>query len=200
MKQINFVLFMALTMLLSACSNKLTIDTEYSKATDFQNFKYYRWHAENANNKQPDNQLLDQNIRFMIDQQLAKQGMIKKEEGQIDFLVNYSIASHKKVDIEEQRVYDTYTRNFQSYNGFGYSGHYHRGVGITFETTSTDELLIDKYKQGTMSIDFLEPDDKNIIWTAIADKRIPKNGPNASKRDKYIEKVIKKLLSNFPPK
>lgn len=229
MKLIYTTVLLALTLFISACSNEpLKVETEYSKATNFNDFKYYRWNekannAETKSDKAKDtakaevgsdqaekiksqkeaNKLLDQNIRFMIDQQLAKQGMTKKEYGQVDFLVHYSGASNSAADVEQQQVYDTYATNLQTYGGgYGYAGHYYSGVGVgmTVQSSTREEMMVDRYREGVMSINFLEPDSKELIWTAKGEKRLPYDKPDSAERDKLIKDVINKLLANFPPK
>jgi hypothetical protein len=229
LKLINTTALLALTLFISACSsNKINIETEYSKATNFKDFKYYRWEQKAANpetksdkaaetaqaelgsdqaekikSQKEAEKLLDQNIRFMIDQQLADKGMIKKEYGQVDFLVHYSGASKSAADVEQQQVYDTYATNLQSYGGgHSYSGRYYSGVGIgmTVQSSTREEMMVDRYREGVMSINFLEPDNKELIWTAKGEKRLPYDKPDAVERDKLIKKAINKLLANFPPK
>ncbi len=220
MKRLNSIVLLAMIMLVSACSsNKVNIETEYSKATNFNDFKYYRWHqgdhAKGAVAKQKKGEekseqqietdaLFHQNIRYMIEQQLAKQGMTKKEEGQVDFLVDYSGGAISKSDVEVQKVYDNYATNYQTYSGggYGYSGRYYSGVGVsmTMETSAREELMVDRYREGTMMIDFFEPDDKTLIWRAIADKRLDKKQVSSVEREKLIKSVIEKLLAKFPPK
>ena len=220
MKFTNSLILLTMVMLVSACSEKITIETEYSKATNFNDFKYYSWHqkafkadaketakaeATGDQTKPPKemDKLLDQNIRFMIDQQLAKQGMIKKESGQVDFLVHYNIAAKSEVDVEQQQVYDTYATNYQSYGGgYGYSGRYYSGVGVgmTVQSSTREEMMVDRYKEGVMSLDFHEPDSKELIWSATGEKRLAYEKLEPAERDKLIKKMIGKLLAKFPPK
>lgn len=201
----------SVALLISGCGDKLHIETKYSKATNFKDFKYYRWHSGAATQAQKEDDtkeekqiddLLDSNIRFMIDEQLAKKGMIKKEQGTVDFLVNYSVAKKNQVDVENQRVYDGYSRTFQSVGGYGYgyAGRYHTGIAMTMEATPVNETMVDRYVQGSMSLDFIEPDDNKLIWQATGDKRLPYDEPNQKQRDELINKVIGKLLAKFPPK
>ena len=220
MKVINSLVLLAMAILVSACSDKITVETEYSKATNFNDFKYYSWHqkafkaddkstakveAKGDETKPPKeiSKLLDQNIRFMIDQQLAKQGMIKKESGQVDFLVHYNIAANSEVDVEQQQVYDTYATNYQTYGGgYGYSGRYYSGVGVgmTVQSSTREEMMVDRYKEGVMSLDFHEPDSKELIWSATGEKRLDYDKLEPAERDKLIKKMISKLLAKFPPK
>lgn len=220
MKLTNSLILLAMTMLISACGNKITIETEYSKATNFNDFKYYSWHqkpfkteandsaktdTDAKSSKQPKeiDKLLDQNIRFMIDEQLAKAGMIKRESGQVDFLVHYTIGATNEVDVEQQKVYDTYATNYQTYSGgYGYSGRYYSGVGVgmTVQSSTREEMMVERYKEGIMSLDFHEPDSKELIWSATGEKRLAYETLEPAERDKLIEKMIGKLLAKFPPK
>lgn len=223
MKLTSSLILLAMAMLISACGEKITIETEYSKATNFNDFKYYSWHqkpfevdakdtAKSKENgeqsKQPKppteiDKLLDQNIRFMIDEQLAKAGMIKKESGQVDFLVHYTIGATNEVNVEQQKVYDTYATNYQTYGGgYGYAGRYYSGVGVgmTVQSSTREEMMVDRYKEGVMSLDFHEPDSKKLIWSATGEKRLAYETLEPAERDKLIEKVIGKLLAKFPPK
>ncbi|UZE96490.1 DUF4136 domain-containing protein [Alkalimarinus alittae] len=215
--QINFILLCSIALFISGCGNKLQIETEYSKATHFDEFKYYRWHQGNtpqdkkqaqatgnkaAKKEKEIDPLLDSNIRFMIEQQLAKKGLVKREEGVVDFLVNYSISTHNQVDVETQKVYDGYSTTYQSVGGYGYgyAGGYYRGVAVTMDVQPVNETLVERYVQGSMTLDFIEPDDNKLIWRATGDKRLPYDHPDQQERDALINKVIGKLLAKFPPK
>ena len=217
LKQIHFILLCSIALLISGCGDKLQIETEYSKATHFDDFKYYRWHqgpapqgkkqaqatSDKAAKKEKEiDPLLDSNIRFMIEQQLAKKGLIKREEGVVDFLVNYSVSAHGQVDVETQKVYDGYSTTYQSVGGYGYgyAGGYYRGVAVTMDVQPVNETVVDRYVQGSMTLDFIEPDDNKLIWRATGDKRLPYDHPDQKERDELINKVIGKLLAKFPPK
>lgn len=214
LKQVNLILLFSLSLLISGCGDKLQIETEYSKATHFNEFKYYRWHtgpapqSKNQDQASKDkdgheiDELLDSNIRFMIEQQLAKKGLIKREEGVVDFLVNYHISAKNQVDVETQKVYDGYSTTYQSVGGYGYgyAGSYYRGVAVTMDVQPVNETMVDRYVQGSMSIDFIEPDNNKLIWRATGDKRLPYDHPEPKERDALINKVIGKLLAKFPPK
>ncbi len=217
MKLANSLTLLVMVTLISACGNKITVETEYSKATNFNDFKYYSWHQKpfeveandtskkEATEKPPKeiDPLLDQNIRFMIDEQLAKAGMVKKENGQVDFLVHYTIGATNEVNVEQQKVYDTYATNYRSYGGgYGYAGRYYSGVGVgmTVQSSTREEMMVERYKEGVMSLDFHEPDSKELIWSATGEKRLAYESLEPAERDKLIEKMIGKLLAKFPPK
>lgn len=220
LKQVNLILLLSLSLIISGCGNKLQIETEYSKATHFNEFKYYRWHTgpKPQNSKQAQAQtdqqeekqekeseiddLLDANIRFMIEQQLAKKGLIKREEGIVDFLVNYQISAKNQVDVETQKVYDGYSTTYQSVggSGYGYAGSYYRGIAVTMDVQPVNETMVERYVQGSMTIDFIEPDHNKLIWRATGDKRLPYDHPEPKERDALINNVIGKLLAKFPPK
>jgi len=204
-----------MVVFVTACASDLNIKSEYSKATNFNDFKYYSWTPaasetgtvlnQNKDNSEDENQnqistLLDQNIRFMIDQQLAAKGMIKQEQGPVDFLVDYNVGVNKRVDLKTQVVRENYAEDFQTYSTFGYSGQFYSGVMTTVGTRNREELMIDRYREGTMTLDFFEPTKNKLIWHAVADKRLDIQALPSTERDELIEQVIKELLAKFPPK
>jgi hypothetical protein len=212
-KLFKTIFLFAILALIAACASDLKVQSEYSKATNFNDFKYYRWHqgapatgavVNDTNNKiggngQQASELLDQNIRFLIDQQLAARGMVKQEQGPVDFMVDYSIGVAKKIDLNKQLVQEHYAKDFRTYNGFGYAGRYYTGVAANVGSRTTEELTIDLYREGTMMLDFIEPDENKLIWRAIADKRLDSSALPSKERDQLLEKVVKELLAKFPP-
>lgn len=212
LKQLNVALLCLMSLLVTGCGDKIHVETEYSKATHFDEFKYYRWHqakepegttAQAKKGKDKDiDPLLDSNIRFIIEQQLAKKGLVKREKGVVDFLVNYSVSAKNQVDVENQKVYDGYSTTYQSVGGYGYgyAGGYYRGVAVTMDVQPVNETMVDRYVQGSITLDFIEPDNNKLIWRARGDKRLPYDHPNQKQRDELINKAVGKLLAKFPPK
>lgn len=194
-------------LLLNACATKTDIETSYSKATKFSDFKYYRWHesaGKSINDDSADAEqidaILDDNVRFMIEKQLASKGLTRRDEGVVDFLVNYHLTAKEQVDVDTHKVYDGYSQSFSTYNGIGYAGQYYGGVMMTMSAVPVEEQMVTRYRKGTMIVDFVEPDNNKVIWRATAQKELTDEQLGSADRDKLIDKTIGKLLAQFPPK
>ena len=65
---------------------------------------------------------------------------------------------------------------------------------VTF-TVDGKELTV---PEGTLIIDFVEPNSKNLLWRGAA-KGVFDNARTPEKRDKMINEAVQKILQNFPP-
>ncbi|WP_143735910.1 DUF4136 domain-containing protein [Methyloprofundus sedimenti] len=184
------------TFFMGGCSS-LSLSTDYDNSIDFSTFKTYRWHTENEHNTASLkylNNILDQRIRSTIDQELQINHFIKKEDGAVDFWVNYSVVIEDKTDI---RTYNNYNGLYPGYSYRAGYGYYGRGIGAAYGVGS--ETQITQYKQGTLIIDIISPKTDQLIWRGAADGRLPKNA-NREESDKLVHQYVTKILSNFPPK
>jgi hypothetical protein len=55
-----------------------------------------------------------------------------------------------------------------------------------------------KYEEGTLIIDFVEPNSKNLLWRGAAKSEID-NARTPEKRDKMINDSVQEILKHFPP-
>ncbi len=176
-------------LLLAGCSNPVKVDSDYTPETDFQAFKTYNWF--NTALRDPRSldylggDIFDKRVRYNIDAQLQAKGFILKNEGPVDFRVNYDVLTEDRQDIQ---TYNTYGGMAP---GFGYHGYYgYGGMG-----TTTTQVV--NYKQGQLIVDILLPDN-TLVWRGTAEGRIPKNA-KPEQREQGTRDLIAKILANFPP-
>lgn len=146
------------------------IHYNYDRGTNFATYKTYQW-VEIKGGIVPD-QLMDQNIKRAIDEQLALKGLTKAENN-ADLFVGYQAA----VDQEK------------SINVWGTGPRWVGGMAQAETTTiSVGKLVIDMY----------DPARKQLIWRGDATKTLdPKRDPD--KNYKNLQKAMAKLFKNYPP-
>jgi hypothetical protein len=153
-------------------SNAQDVRTNYMPGTDFSKYKSYRWGAIEGG-AHP-NQILDAEIRSAVDSQLATKGLSKTDGDKSDLVVTYQTA----VDKEKQ------------WNSFGGGGLRWGGMG-----TATSSVIT----VGTIVLDFYDPAAKELVWQGHAAKAVDTNS-NQEKSQKNLDKTMRKLLKDFPPK
>ncbi len=125
-----------------------------------------------------EDQLIDQEIKRAVDEQLAQKGLTKVEKN-ADLQVTYHAAIHQDVGI--------------NLSGFGWGG---RGLGGMWDGSiqgQTSTIPI-----GTLVVDLYDPAGKQLIWRGDASKTIDlKKDPD--KNYKNLQKAIAKLFKNYPP-
>jgi Domain of unknown function (DUF4136) len=148
------------------------VRTNYMPGTDFTKFKTYRWGAiEGASHP---NQIVDAEIKSSVDKQLATKGLTKVDGDTADLTLAYQVA----VDKERQ------------WNSFGSGGLRWGGMG----TATSSRISV-----GTIVLDFYDPSAKQLVWQGQATKTLDPNS-SQEKNEKNLDKAMKKLLKNFPPK
>jgi hypothetical protein len=160
---------------------------DFDKDKDFSKYKTYKW-VPIKGADEPD-QLTAKQITSAIDADLASKGLTKTDSDDANLYIGYQTA----IGSEKQ---------FTSYNtGWGYgpgwgAGWYGYGGGMSSTTTygSTSTVYI-----GTLDVSIYDPVAKQLVWRGSASKTLdPKAKPE--KKEKNINKAVKKLLKNFPPK
>lgn len=176
-------------LFLAGCSSPVTVDSDYTPEIDFSGFKTYSWY--NTALRDPKSldylggDIFDKRVRYNIDAELQAKGFVLKNEGPVDFKVNYDVLTQDRQDIH---TYNTYSGMAP---GFGYYGHYgYGGMGST-----TTQVV--NYKQGQLIVDIVLPDD-TLVWRGTAEGRIPRNA-KPEQREKGTRELIAKILEKFPP-
>ncbi len=147
------------------------IHYDYDHGTDFTAYKTYQW-VDIQSGGVPD-QLVDQNIKRAVDEQLALKGLTKVEKG-AGLYVGYQAAVK-----EEKRVHVWGT-------GPCWTG------GMAQVETST-------IKVGQLVINIYDPARKQLIWRGDVSKTLePSKDPDKNYRN--LQKALAKLFKNYPPK
>src|SRR5262252_10140176 len=171
--KVRFLIFWALCCLITAAAQAQDVTYNFMPGTDFSKFHTYKW-VDIEGGAHP-NQIVDAQIKQSVDSQLASKGLTKTEDDKADLYVGYQIA----VDKEKQ------------WNGYGMGGGVRWG-GMASATSSTINV-------GTLVLDLYDPATKQLVWTGSATKTLNTDS-KPEKNQKNRDKVMQKLLKNYPPK
>jgi hypothetical protein len=160
----------------SATARGQSVTYDYDKGTDFSKIRTYAWThtpaelADEINHKR---------VVSAIDSQLAAKGLTKVEPGGMaDVLVAYGAGVDRNLQI---------TGSSSDFGGPLYRGN-------RFGSARTEDVLT-----GTLVIAMVDPETKSIVWRGAASKDLdPKAKPE--KREKNLNKAVKKMFDNYPPK
>jgi len=125
-----------------------------------------------------DDQLISQDIKRAVDEQLAQKGLTKVEgNGNLQIAYLAAIREEKSIDL----------------NGMGWGG---RGYGGWWDGSILGQ--ISTIPVGTLVIDVYDPARKQLIWRGDASKTLDlKKDPD--KNYKNLQKAMSKLFKNYPP-
>ncbi|NIA31356.1 MAG: DUF4136 domain-containing protein [Actinobacteria bacterium] len=178
-------LLLILAVLAMSCSS-ISVKHDYDKEANFAVLKTFDWIAQpgnafgNVDAARARNDLLDSRIKNAVNSQLAAKGY-RQDSANPDFLIAYHTGLKDKVNVSSYG-YGYYPRG-RYYGGWGGTGNY---------------VDVHQYEEGTLILDFIGAQDKQLIWRGAATKAL-ESKPTPEKIEKNINKVISKILYKFPP-
>jgi hypothetical protein len=149
------------------------VQFDYDRSANFNAYNTYQWIDRRP--VPPGDQLLDQDIKRSVDEQLAGKGLRRVESGG-DLQVTYQGA------ISQEKEFDYISTG----PGFGPGW---RGDGRV--TTSTIDV-------GKLVVELFDPAAGQLVWRAAASKTL-NISKDPDKNYRNLEKTMTKLFKNYPP-
>jgi hypothetical protein len=169
-------------MLAVGCSSSITINHDFDPDQDFATFKTYAWVQQpasvvgDAEAAQQSNTLLDQRIKYAVNEQLGKEGLSIDTENP-DLLVAYHTGVQNKVDVTD------WGYTYGSY----YYGYPRRDITVT------------QYQQGTLIVDLIGAKSMELVWRGSAQATLQDN-PSPEYVEKRINQAVGMMFQKYPPK
>ena len=162
----------------AACTSA-TVGYDYDRGADFSRYHTYGWDSEAqqpTGDRRLDNSLVDARIRTAIDRELRAKGYRPVSGGKPDVLVAYHAGLKDMMKGASTQKY----------------------IGDRAHGTFTTISDIQPYREGTLTIDIVDTQSSQLIWQASAKTDVGESlGPE--ERDARVYKVVRAMLSHFPP-
>jgi len=174
MKKLGILIGVAVVVGIIGCSS-MRVSIDYDRDVNFAKYKTFKWipHKPKVRPRRLLNHsLVEKRIKSAVERELSAKGCQKATGGKPDFLIAYHIGAKNKVDVT------TY--------GYRY-GPRGRWWGRY--------VAVERYKEGTLILDFVDPELKQLVWRGTAVGAIHYPETVGEKMDQAVEKI----LSKFPP-
>jgi hypothetical protein len=168
MKMLKTLFISILFAALAGCSTD-AIKYQYEAKADFTNLKTFDWFT--VEQKARFNEQTIENIKDAVNKNLTAKGKMKVSENP-DFLIALKV--QRQLKEEEWSITDARY------------GSYRR------------RMLPNIYEEGTMILDFVDPETKELLWRGSASATIKPELTNEEQR-RRINGAVTKLLDKFPP-
>jgi len=157
------------------------VQYDYNRSVNFNAYKTYQW--VDYRPVQPGDELLDEDIKRAVDEQLAGKGLRRVETGG-DLLVGY------QAGISQEKQYDGFGFGPGGFGpgGFGGWGGWGGSARVTSSTIDIGKLIVGLF----------DPATRQLVWRGSAAKTLDiKKDPDKNYRN--LEKAMAKLFKNYPP-
>ena len=165
---------LALLFLVASCSS-VRVTSDYDTSTDFSKYKTFAFYKKGID-KVEISDLDKRRILKALESELLAKGFTKSENP--DVLVNIFTKAHQKVDV--------YNNNMMHY---GWHPWYY---GPNFG------MQISKYTEGTLFIDLIDAEKKELAWQGIGSGGLTTSG-NVAKKEQRIKEFVAEIMSKYPP-
>ena len=158
-----------------ASAQKVKID--YDRNFDFSTLKTYAWkvHPAIEGDLELRQSVGAELVRMAVSRHLLDMGFVPTEEEFADFYVTGFGTRGRRSEISG------------AIGGWYNSGPYYMQGWQT--------VMIRNYMEGTLILDIVDAKTRQLAWRAYCQGAVS----NPSKRDKVVDKALKKAFKNFPP-
>lgn len=164
---------LVLLFLVASCSS-VKVTSDYDTTTDFTKYKTFAFYKKGID-KVDISDLDKRRILKAVESEMLALGFSKSENP--DLLVNIFTKSRQKVDIYNNNMY------------YGWHPWYY-GPNVG--------MHISKYTEGTLFIDLIDANKKELAWQGIGSGALNTSG-NVIKKEERIKDFVAQIMAKYPP-
>jgi hypothetical protein len=165
---------LVLLFLVASCSS-VRVTSDYDSTTDFSKYKTFAFYKKGID-KVEISDLDKRRILKAVEIEMLAKGFTKSETP--DVLVNIFTKSRQKVDVYE--------------NNHFYMGWHPWYYGPNFG------VQISKYTEGTLFVDLIDAEKKELVWQGIGRGGLTTSG-NVAKKEERIKEFVAQIMEKYPP-
>jgi len=171
--------------MITGCSPKISVSSDYDKETDFTKFNTYSFYGWAKESDKVINEINQQRFERAVAGELKKRGLEFVENGGELILSLFIVFDQKK-------GVTAYTDHYRGPMGYHYGPGWGWGYGYSATTYHEYDYLV-----GTLVIDIFDHSRKELIWQGVGSQTVDDNPNN---RDCGIKRAVKAIMTKYPVK
>jgi len=172
---------LGIAMLLVGCASGPKISADYDRGANFAAYRSFGFYQPLGTDQAGYESLVTQTLKSAVRQEMEARGYAHAETG-ADLLVNFNARLAQRTDVSQvpaAPMYYGYRRGV--YGGWG---------GYAYETR------VDQYVEGTLNIDIVDAQRKQLVWEGVAVGRV---GDKARKEHQAaIRAAVAEIFAKYP--
>lgn len=177
----NTVLLLAAATVISACESGPEIRRDTSPSANFATYKTFGYFPELATDRAGYETVFTARLKDATRRNLESKGYVYSEQNP-DLLVNFYANVEDKQEIRSAPV---------SMGYYGYRSSMYYGM-------STPQVETVNYKEGTLTIDLVDPAQKALVWSSTAEGRVSRDA--RKNPGPAIDAVVAEMMRPLPGK
>jgi hypothetical protein len=177
-------LMIALAFLIAGCATRgPTTRIDYDKAADFSVYRTYGFPKETGTDRGGYSTLMTSYFKSSVSAAMEARGY-KYDAERPDLLVNFYMNTRERTEIRS---------NPRMSMGYGYYG-YRYGLYNAWPMYDEDRTVT--YQVGTINVDIVDAEKKQLIWEGISEGRL--SDESMANPKVTINAVVTELMRNYP--
>ncbi len=167
-------------LILSGCASPTAIDYDRTQTGRLQSYLCFVIDTREQRESYQDvalSPIVDRRIVRSLDTELKNKGF-QNDCDTPDFRVTFNTFRKSKTEFNDLAVGPT---PFRRHPYFGYAGYSH--------------INIDQYEEGSLVIDIIDNESKQLVWRGSYTKRLGREAMGNAE----VSKIVGKILEHFPP-
>lgn len=187
MKQSFMTVLLTGALLFALAGCNVTSHTEKAAGTNFSNYKTFAWNnaGDTKKNDRADNDIVDNNIKNSVSQELVKKGWTETENNP-DVLLDYTIAVKHGTKHETAPVY-SYPFSQYIYGRRGVYSIWHPSTLIGVRSKNVP------FKEGELSVNMIDTKTNKLIWQGWARGEINSRNVTTKEVTQQVKSIFKKF-------
>ncbi|WP_210396614.1 DUF4136 domain-containing protein [Motiliproteus sediminis] len=188
-----------IALLLSGCQ-QMAVNTDFDPYVEFANYRTFDWMPEKSVDLPADQQLLSQRLKYTVEQELRNKGIVRDESAP-DFLISYYGDSQKRTSerlVEhgnywgDRDRYDHYRHSPDKTDPRYWNTPPEQRTRINYTRSLETQTIT--YTEGTLVIDFLDAESRQVVWQSNIRGVLSNSDPMKS-----VTEAVQRALTQFPP-
>lgn len=178
-----FAGLIGLSFILSACSSSPKIHSISEDGVDFKQYKTYAFLESLGPKGEQYSTLTAKYLRESIAREMKNHGFTAQAENS-DILVGFNIHKQSKID--------TYEVSSPPVQYYGYRSMYGYASGPSF---GSDTRIV-QYTEGTLNIDLVDRERKQLVWEGVAVGRLKQKPPE--NLEEVVSDIVRSIFAEYP--
>jgi hypothetical protein len=165
---------------LAGCATGPKITADYDRSANFAAYRSFGFYQPLGTDQAGYESFITQTLKAAARQEMESRGYAYMETG-ADLLVNFNAKLEQQTHVSQTPapMYYGYRRGF--YGGWG---------GYAYETH------VDQYVEGTLNVDIVDVQRKQLVWEGVAVGRVGKKTPE--ERQTAIRAAVAEIFAKYP--
>lgn len=175
-------LISATLFFLSGCESPKTVDYDSAMLGKMRAYKSYQIESREERSSYQHvslTEIVDRRIVSALDKQLKVRGY-RNVSAEPDFLVTFFTKTEQKTKVNDLGMAGGY-----GYRRYPYRSYY----------GGASRYSIDQYQEGTLIVDIIDYETKQMVWRGAASRRLGRQAPQQAE----IHDIVVDILAEFPP-